>query len=81
MAPQQELLFPLSSINDHLTLAEPLQTQTAWAWIRRGISLPDGTKAKLKATRIGRTWHTCRAWLDEFLAECNSEVGEPSHVG
>jgi hypothetical protein len=30
--------------------------------------MPDGTRLRLRATRVGSSWRTCTAWITEFTS-------------
>jgi hypothetical protein len=44
-----------------------LHLATLTRWCLRGVQLPDGTRVKLRAVRVGCRWLTTDAWFDEFV--------------
>jgi hypothetical protein len=40
---------------------------TLMRWVRDGVRLPDGTRLRLKALRVGAKWCVTRTWLTQFF--------------
>src|SRR5262245_43532573 len=36
-------------------------------WVTEGLKMPDGSRLRLRARRVGMKWMTSQEWLDEFL--------------
>jgi len=59
----------------YLTLTEaaklvpgsPVYPSTVSRWILRGVRLPDGSRLKLRAIRLGSKWHVTAEWMREFF--------------
>jgi Protein of unknown function (DUF1580) len=44
-----------------------LHPATLVRWCLRGVRLPDGSRVKLQAVRVGCRWLTTDAWFDKFI--------------
>lgn len=44
-----------------------LDPATVNRWILVGVSLPDGSRLRLKAERVGSKWMTTEEWVNEFV--------------
>ena len=54
-------------IPGHRTNAR-VHLSTLLRWCLRGVRLPDGSRVKLQAVRVGSRWFTTDVWFDEFIA-------------
>jgi hypothetical protein len=46
-----------------------------WRWITEGVRLPDGSRVRLEAARLGGRWLTSEPALRRFLAAQTPELG------
>ncbi|MBN9523574.1 hypothetical protein J0H58_34530 [bacterium] len=44
-----------------------LHLSTLIRWCSKGVKLPDGTRLRLRADRLGARWLTTDAWWQEFV--------------
>ncbi len=46
--------------------SRPVASATIWRWVSEGVRLPDGTRLKLEAVRLGGRWVTSLEALGRF---------------
>jgi hypothetical protein len=56
----------------------PVNPSTVWRWITEGVRLPDGTRVRLEAARVGGRWLTSAPALARFMAAQTPRLGEPA---
>lgn len=48
-------------------LGKKISPSTCWRWYTKGIACPDGTRRRLQVWYVGRTPHTTKAAVIEWL--------------
>jgi len=65
-------------------LGKPVNPATIWRWIADGVKLPDGSRVRLEAIRLGSRWLTSAEALQRFAAAqtppLTDEAGPPPHT-
>lgn len=52
---------------------------TIWRWTVNGVALPDGTRVRLAACRLGTRWRTTEAALRRFVRLTTGEQPPEAH--
>jgi hypothetical protein len=78
------MVAPADPVADlSLTQAAPIvrpgmHPATLTRWILAGVPLPDGSRLKLRAVRVGAKWMTRQDWIQEFIAaQTTAYTGQP----
>jgi hypothetical protein len=59
--------------------SRPINPTTIFRWITSGVRLPDGTRLRLEARRVGGRWLTSREAIKRFIdAQTPNFVADPT---